>query len=144
MQILTDGAEPEAADTADQGLGWETADKDVAKITSGLEGAWTTHPDRWDNEFFKLLFKYKDKFVSVRSPAGANQWEPSEMDIEDMPADQKDSSVKRKITMHDGDMALIKDPEYRKISEKFLNDQAAFDKAFTDAWFKLTHRDMAC
>lgn len=96
MQILTDGAEPEAADTADQGLGWETADKDVAKITSGLEGAWTTHPDRWDNEFFKLLFKYKDKFVSVRSPAGANQWESSEMDIEDMPAYQKthQSSVK--------------------------------------------------
>ncbi|AKG10634.1 peroxidase [Moraxella bovoculi] len=138
----TVGAEPEAADIADQGLGWKTADKDIAKITSGLEGAWTTHPDRWDNEFFKLLFKYEDKFVSVKSPAGANQWEPSEMDIEDMPVDQNDPSIKRKITMNDGDMALIKDPEYRKISERFLNDQAAFDKAFADAWFKLTHRDM--
>lgn len=136
------GAEPEGADIANQGLGWKTDAKDVAKITSGIEGAWTTNPDRWDNEFFKLLFKYEDKFVNVKSPAGAHQWEPSEMDEEDMPADQNDPSIKRKITMNDGDMALIKDPEYRAISEKFLNDQAAFDDAFARAWFKLTHRDM--
>ncbi|QNS15869.1 catalase/peroxidase HPI [Mannheimia bovis] len=134
------GAEPEAAGLADQGLGWVQANP--GKVTSGLEGAWTTHPDRWDNEFFKLLFKYEDKFVSVRSPAGAKQWEPSEMDPEDMPADQNDPTIKRKITMNDADMALIKDPDYRKISEKFLNDQAAFDDAFARAWFKLTHRDM--
>ncbi|QLB19798.1 catalase/peroxidase HPI [Mannheimia granulomatis] len=134
------GAEPEAADLANQGFGWTTSAP--GKMTSGLEGAWTTHPDRWDNEFFKLLFKYEDKFVSVRSPAGAKQWEPSEMDPEDMPADQNDPTIKRKITMNDADMALIKDPDYRKISEKFLNDQAAFDDAFARAWFKLTHRDM--
>lgn len=137
------GAEPEAADIADQGLGWKTDDKSLAKITSGIEGAWTTNPDRWDNEFFKLLFKYEDKFEIVRSPAGAKQWEPSEMDPEDMPADQNDPTIKRKITMNDGDMALIKDPEYRKISERFRDDQAAFDDAFARAWFKLTHRDMA-
>ncbi|WLF83013.1 catalase/peroxidase HPI [Moraxella sp. ZY210820] len=136
------GAEPEAADIADQGLGWKTDDKSVAKITSGIEGAWTTHPDRWDNEFFKLLFKYEDKFEIVRSPAGAKQWEPSEMDEEDMPVDQNDPTIKRKITMNDGDMALIKDPEYRAISEKFLNDPQAFDDAFARAWFKLTHRDL--
>ncbi|UXZ04301.1 catalase/peroxidase HPI [Moraxella nasicaprae] len=136
------GAEPEAADIADQGLGWKTDKATVAKMTSGIEGAWTTNPDRWDNEFFKLLFKYEDKFEIVRSPAGAKQWEPSEMDEEDMPVDQNDPSIKRKITMNDGDMALIKDPEYRAISEKFLNDQAAFDDAFARAWFKLTHRDL--
>lgn len=136
------GAEPEAADIDNQGLGWKTDAKSVAKITSGIEGAWTTNPDRWDNEFFKLLFKYEDKFQIVHSPAGAKQWEPSEMDEEDMPADQNDPSIKRKITMNDGDMALIKDPEYRKISEKFRDDQAAFDDAFARAWFKLTHRDL--
>lgn len=134
------GADPEAADIAEQGLGWSY--KNPGKITSGLEGAWTTNPDRWDNEFFKLLFKYEDKWVNVKSPAGAKQWEPSEMDEEDMPVDQNDPSIKRKIAMSDADMALIKDPEYRKISEKFLNDQAALDDAFARAWFKLTHRDM--
>lgn len=134
------GADPEAADITEQGLGWSY--KNPGKITSGLEGAWTTNPDRWDNEFFKLLFKYEDKWVNVKSPAGAKQWEPSEMDEEDMPVDQNDSSIKRKIAMSDADMALIKDPEYRKISEKFLNDQAALDDAFARAWFKLTHRDM--
>ncbi|WII94887.1 catalase/peroxidase HPI [Moraxella haemolytica] len=134
------GAEPEAADIAEQGLGW--SQPNPGKVTSGIEGAWTTNPDRWDNEFFKLLFKYEDKFQIVHSPAGAKQWEPSEMDEEDMPVDQNDPSIKRKITMNDGDMALIKDPEYRAISEKFLNDQAAFDDAFARAWFKLTHRDM--
>lgn len=136
------GAEPEAADIDNQGLGWKTDDKSVAKITSGIEGAWTTNPDRWDNEFFKLLFKYEDKFQIVRSPAGAQQWEPSEMDAEDMPADQNDPSIKRKITMNDGDMALIKDPEYRKISERFRDDQEAFNDAFARAWFKLMHRDL--
>lgn len=134
------GADPEAADIAEQGLGWSY--KNPGKITSGLEGAWTTNPDRWDNEFFKLLFKYEDKWVNIKSPAGAKQWEPSEMDEEDMPVDQNDPSIKRKIAMSDADMALIKDPEYRKISEKFLNDQAALDDAFARAWFKLTHRDM--
>ncbi len=134
------GAEPEAADIAEQGLGWSY--EKPGMITSGIEGAWTTNPTRWDNEFFKLLFKYDDKWALTKSPAGAHQWEPSEMDIEDMPVDAFDSSQKRKIMMTDADMALIRDPEYRKISEKFLNDQAAFDDAFARAWFKLTHRDM--
>lgn len=134
------GAEPEAADIDQQGLGWSY--EKPGMITSGIEGAWTTNPDRWDNEFFKLLFKYEDKFVNVKSPAGANQWEPSEMDEADMPVDSFDPSKKRKIMMTDADMALIKDPEYRKISERFRDDQAAFDDAFARAWFKLTHRDM--
>ncbi len=134
------GAEPEAADIAEQGLGWSY--EKPGMITSGIEGAWTTNPTRWDNEFFKLLFKYDDKWALTKSPAGAHQWEPSEMDIEDMPVDAFDPSQKRKIMMTDADMALIRDPEYRKISEKFLNDQAAFDDAFARAWFKLTHRDM--
>ncbi len=134
------GAEPEAADIAEQGLGWSY--EKPSMITSGIEGAWTTNPTRWDNEFFKLLFKYDDKWALTKSPAGAHQWEPSEMDIEDMPVDAFDSSQKRKIMMTDADMALIRDPKYRKISEKFLNDQAAFDDAFARAWFKLTHRDM--
>ncbi|OOS26864.1 catalase/peroxidase HPI [Moraxella pluranimalium] len=134
------GAEPEAADIAEQGLGWSY--EKPSMITSGIEGAWTTNPTRWDNEFFKLLFKYDDKWALTKSPAGAHQWEPSEMDIEDMPVDAFDPSQKRKIMMTDADMALLRDPEYRKISEKFLNDQAAFDDAFARAWFKLTHRDM--
>ncbi|RRN01594.1 catalase/peroxidase HPI [Bibersteinia trehalosi] len=134
------GADPEAADIHEQGLGWSY--EKPGMVTSGLEGAWTTNPDRWDNEFFKLLFKYEDKFVSVKSPAGAKQWEPSEMDEEDMPVDSFDPSKKRKIAMTDADMALIKDPIYREISLRFLNDQAALDDAFARAWFKLTHRDM--
>jgi catalase-peroxidase len=134
------GADPEAADINDQGLGW-SYDK-PGMVTSGLEGAWTTNPDRWDNEFFKLLFKYEDKFVNVKSPAGAKQWEPSEMDEEDMPVDSFNPNKKRKIAMTDADMALIKDPIYRKISERFRDDQAALDDAFARAWFKLVHRDM--
>lgn len=134
------GADPEAADIHEQGLGWSY--EKPGMVTSGLEGAWTTNPDRWDNEFFKLLFKYEDKFVNVKSPAGAKQWEPSEMDEEDMPVDSFDPSKKRKIAMTDADMALIKDPIYREISLRFLNDQAALDDAFARAWFKLTHRDM--
>ncbi|AGH39150.1 Catalase-peroxidase [Bibersteinia trehalosi USDA-ARS-USMARC-189] len=134
------GADPEAADIHEQGLGWSY--EKPGMVTSGLEGAWTTNPDRWDNEFFKLLFKYEDKFVNVKSPAGAKQWEPSEMDEEDMPVDSFNPSKKRKIAMTDADMALIKDPIYREISLRFLNDQAALDDAFARAWFKLTHRDM--
>ncbi|MDO4728586.1 MAG: catalase/peroxidase HPI [Bacteroidota bacterium] len=135
------GAEPEAGAIHEQGLGWNTPEG-PGRVTSGIEGAWTTNPDRWDNEFFKLLFKYEHKWALTTSPAGAKQWEPTEMDQEDMPVDAFNPNIRRKITMNDGDMALIRDPEYRKISEKFLNDQAAFDDAFARAWFKLTHRDL--
>lgn len=134
------GAEPEAADIAEQGLGWRY--EKPGMMTSGIEGAWTTNPTRWDNEFFTLLFKYEDQWALTKSPAGAHQWEPAQMDEADMPVDAFDPSQKRKIMMTDADMALLRDPEYRKISEKFLNDQAAFDDAFARAWFKLTHRDM--
>lgn len=134
------GAEPEAAPIEDQGLGWKY--EKPGMITSGIEGAWTTNPTRWDNEFFELLFKYDDKWALTKSPAGAHQWEPAEMDEADMPVDSFDPSKKRKIMMTDADMALIRDPEYRKISEKFLKDPAALDDAFARAWFKLTHRDM--
>lgn len=134
------GAEPEASPIEGQGLGWHY-DK-PNHITSGIEGAWTTNPTRWDNEFFKLLFKYDKEWTLTKSPAGANQWEPANMAEEDMPVDSFDSSKRRKIMMTDADMALLRDPEYRAISERFLNDQAAFDDAFARAWFKLTHRDM--
>lgn len=134
-------AEPDAGEIEAQGLGWLNSEG-PGKMTSGIEGAWTTNPTRWDNEFFKLLFKYEDKFENVKSPAGAKQWEPSEMDDEDMPVDAFDPTKKRKIMMTDADMALIKDPIYRKISEKFRDDQSALDEAFAKAWFKLTHRDM--
>ncbi len=135
------GAEPEGADIAEQGLGW-TNPNGANRITSGIEGAWTTNPTRWDNEFFELLFKYDKEWALTKSPAGAHQWEPANMAEEDMPVDSLDPSKKRKIMMTDADMALLRDPEYRKISERFMNDQQAFDDAFARAWFKLTHRDM--
>ncbi|MFM1788331.1 MAG: hypothetical protein RLZZ166_798 [Pseudomonadota bacterium] len=109
-------------------------------MTSGIEGAWTTHPTKWDNGYFHLLLNYE--WQLTKSPAGANQWEPINIKPEDMPVDVEDPSIKVKPMMTDADMAMKVDPEYRKISEKFYKDPAYFSEVFARAWFKLTHRDM--
>lgn len=137
------GPDPEAADVHEQGLGWTNPHKTGKgryTVTSGLEGAWTTEPTKWDNGFFKMLFEHE--WELRKSPAGAQQWEPVSIAEEDKPADVEDFSIRNNPMMTDADMALKMDPEYRKISEKFMNDFDAFSDAFARAWFKLTHRDM--
>ena len=137
------GAEPEGADIHEQGLGWNNhVSRGIGRdtVTSGIEGAWTTHATTWDNGYFHLLFKYE--WELKKSPAGAWQWEPVNPDPADLPADVEDPSKKGRLIMTDADMAMIKDPEYRKISERFRDDQAYFSEVFARAWFKLTHRDM--
>jgi len=137
------GPSPEGADIADQGFGWMNhTSRGVGRdaVTSGLEGAWTTHPTKWDNGYFDMLFKY-DWWLQ-KSPAGAHQWEPINIAEEDMPVDVENPSIRRKPIMTDADMALKFDPEYRKIAERFHKDPAYFNQTFARAWFKLTHRDM--
>ncbi|MGU5765385.1 catalase/peroxidase HPI [Aeromonas allosaccharophila] len=137
------GPEPEGASLEEQGLGWiNHHSRGIGRntVTSGIEGAWTTHPTRWDNGYFELLFKY-DWWLQ-KSPAGAHQWQPINIAEEDMPVDVEDPSIRCKPMMTDADMALKFDPEYRKIAERFHDDPAAFSDAFARAWFKLTHRDM--
>lgn len=137
------GPEPEGASLEEQGLGWiNHHSRGIGRntVTSGIEGAWTTYPTRWDNGYFELLFKY-DWWLQ-KSPAGAHQWEPINIAEEDMPVDVEDPSIRCKPMMTDADMALKFDPEYRKIAERFRDDPAAFSDAFARAWFKLTHRDM--
>ncbi|WP_019275281.1 catalase/peroxidase HPI [Vibrio coralliilyticus] len=137
------GAEPERAELDEQGLGWNNhTSRGIGRdtVTSGLEGAWTTHPTQWDNGFFHLLFSYD--WSLQKSPAGAWQWEPDNIKEEDKPIDVEDSSIRHNPIMTDADMALKIDPEYRKISERFYNDPAYFSDTFARAWFKLTHRDM--
>ncbi|MFB2848782.1 catalase/peroxidase HPI [Aeromonas veronii] len=137
------GPEPEGASLEEQGLGWiNHHSRGIGRntVTSGIEGAWTTHPTQWDNGYFDLLFKY-DWWLQ-KSPAGAHQWEPINIAEEDMPVDVEDPSIRCKPMMTDADMALKFDPEYRKIAERFRDDPVAFSDAFARAWFKLTHRDM--
>jgi catalase-peroxidase len=137
------GAAPEAADVDEQGLGWNNhTSRGIGRdtVTSGIEGAWTTHPTKWDNGYFELLFKY-DWWLQ-KSPAGAHQWEPINIAEEDMPVDVEDPTIRCKPMMTDADMALKFDPEYRKIAERFRDDPAYFSETFARAWFKLTHRDM--
>ncbi len=137
------GPEPEAADISEQGLGWnnhKTRGIGRDTVTSGIEGAWTTHPTKWDNGYFDLLFKYE--WQLTKSPAGANQYEPVNIAEEDKPVDVEDPSKRYNPMMTDADMAMIKDPIYRKISERFRDDQDYFSEVFARAWFKLTHRDM--
>lgn len=137
------GPEPEAAGLEDQGLGWlNKTSCGIGRhtMTSGIEGAWTTHPTRWDNGYFYLLFTYD--WELTKSPAGAWQWEPLHIKDEDKPADVEDPSIHYNPIMTDADMALKMDPAYRKISEKFMNDPALFADTFARAWFKLTHRDL--
>ena len=137
------GPEPEGAGIEEQGLGWMNhTSRGVGRdaVTSGLEGAWTTHPTRWDNGYFDMLFKYQ--WELAKSPAGAWQWWPVAIADEDMPVDVEDPSIRRMPMMTDADMAMIKDPIYREISERFHKDPAYFSEVFARAWFKLTHRDM--
>ncbi|MBO6506623.1 MAG: catalase/peroxidase HPI [Kordiimonadaceae bacterium] len=137
------GPEPEAAELADQGLGWiNHSVRGIGRntVTSGIEGAWTTHPTQWDNGYFYLLFTYD--WELRRSPAGALQWEPVDIKEEDMTVDVEDPSVRHNPIMTDADMAMIKDPKYRKISERFYDDPDYFSEVFARVWFKLTHRDM--
>ncbi|ELY3406304.1 catalase/peroxidase HPI [Vibrio parahaemolyticus] len=137
------GPDPEGADVHEQGLGWmnhKTRGIGRDAVTSGLEGAWTTHPTQWDNGYFYLLFKYD--WELKKSPAGAWQWEPIDIEEQDKPVDVEDGSKRYNPIMTDADMALKMDPEYRKISERFQQDPAYFEDMFARAWFKLTHRDM--
>jgi catalase-peroxidase len=137
------GPDPEAAGVEEQGLGWNNkTTRGIGRnaVTSGIEGAWTTNPTRWDNGYFYLLFTYD--WELKKSPAGAWQWEPIDIKEEDMPVDVEDPSIRRMPIMTDADMATVKDPEFRKISERFYRDPAYFEDVFARAWFKLTHRDM--
>ncbi len=137
------GPDPEAADIAEQGFGWRNPNgKGVGNgtVSSGLEGAWTTHPTKWDNGYFYLLFTYD--WELKKSPAGAWQWEPINIKEEDKPVDVEDPSIRHNPIMTDADMAMIKDPAYRKISERFYKDPDYLSETFARAWFKLTHRDM--
>ncbi|EGQ8493606.1 catalase/peroxidase HPI [Vibrio cholerae] len=137
------GPDPEGAELHEQGLGWNNhTSRGIGRntVTSGIEGAWTTHPTRWDNEYFYLLLSYE--WQLTKSPAGAWQWEPINIKEEDKPVDVEDPSIRYNPMMTDADMALKIDPEYRKISERFYQDPAYFSEVFARAWFKLTHRDM--
>lgn len=137
------GPAPEGADIEEQGFGWMNhTTRGIGRdtVTSGIEGAWTSKPTQWDNGYFDMLFKH-DWWLQ-KSPAGAWQWEPLNIAEEDMPVDVEDPSIRKKPMMTDADMALRFDPEYRKIAERFRNDQAYFEDVFARAWFKLTHRDM--
>ncbi len=137
------GPDPEAAGIEEAGLGWvNNKSRGVGNntVSSGLEGAWTTHPTKWDNGFFHLLFTYD--WELKKSPAGAWQWEPVNIAEDDKPVDVEDPSKRYNPMMTDADMAMIKDPIYREISKKFHDDQDYFSEVFARAWFKLTHRDM--
>lgn len=137
------GAEPEGAEIEDQGFGWLNKTKrGIGRdtVSSGLEGAWTTHPTQWDNGYFQLLLNYE--WELKKSPAGAWQWEPIDIKEEDKPVDVEDLSTRSNPIMTDADMAMKMDPDYRKVSERFYNDPDYFSEVFARAWFKLTHRDM--
>ncbi len=137
------GPEPEAADVHEQGFGWSNPNmhgKASNANTSGLEGAWTTHPTQFDMGYFKLLFGYE--WESKKSPAGSWQWEPINIKEEDKPVNASDPSIRQNPIMTDADMAMKMDPSYRAICEKFMADPEYFRDCFARAWFKLTHRDM--
>lgn len=137
------GPEPEGAPLEAQGLGWANPNKSGKgryAVTSGLEGAWTTHPTKWDMGYFEMLFNHE--WELKKSPAGAWQWEPVDIKEEDRPVDVEDPSIRHNPMMTDADMAMKVDPIYREICMKFWKDQAYFDDVFARAWFKLTHRDM--
>ncbi|SFR52128.1 catalase/peroxidase HPI [Litoreibacter janthinus] len=137
------GEAPEAGGVEEMGLGWNNPQGSGAggdTVSSGLEGAWTTNPTKWDNGYFYLLFTYD--WELKKSPAGAWQWEPINIKEEDKPVDSADPSVRRNPIMTDADMAMKMDPIYREISEKFYKNPDYFSEVFARAWFKLTHRDM--
>ncbi|MES2000758.1 MAG: catalase/peroxidase HPI [Pseudomonadota bacterium] len=134
---------PEAADIALQGMGWSSGFESgfgEHTITSGIEGSWVNTPTEWSENYFRLLLDYD--YQLVRSPAGAQQWQPVNQKPEDMAPSAHDPAKKVPTMMTTADMALKLDPEFRAISEKFRTDHEAFKDAFARAWFKLTHRDM--
>ena len=136
-------ADPEGAELEDQGFGWLNKTKrGIGRdtVTSGIEGAWTSNPTKWDNGFFDLLLNYD--WELKKSPAGATQWEPIDLPENKKPVDVEDLTTRYNPMMTDADMAMKVDPEYRKISEKFAQDQDYFSEVFARAWFKLTHRDL--
>ena len=137
------GPAPEGAALEEQGLGWmnhETCGIGRDTVSSGIEGAWTTNPTKWDNGYFGLLLGYE--WAVTKSPAGATQWEPINIKEEDKPVDVEDASIRHNPIMTDADLAMIKDPIYREISERFHKDPDYFSEVFARAWFKLTHRDL--
>jgi len=137
------GPEPEAASIEEQGFGWTSSHgsgKGVDTISSGLEGAWTTEPAKWDNNFFDNLFGYEWKLV--KSPAGAHQWKPTDASANGTVPDAHDSSKTHAPTMLTSDLALKMDPIYAPISKRFHENPEEFADAFARAWYKLTHRDM--
>jgi catalase-peroxidase len=139
----TFGNSPESEAIHQQGFGWLTDIDEIGKgniTTSGIEGSWSNNPTQWGGDYFRLLFKYD--YELTHSPAGAQQWTPINPDPEDLAPDARDPSKRVPTIMTTADMALKMDPEYRKISERFRDDQAALDDAFARAWFKLCHRDM--
>jgi len=138
------GPAPEGADLHEQGLGWMNhSSRGIGRdaVTSGLEGAWTTHPTQWDNGYFDMLLNHE--WELRKSPAGAWQWEPIDAKDDEYPADvENDASQRTRLIMTDADMAMKVDPAYRAISERFHQDPAYFTEVFARAWFKLTHRDL--
>jgi len=137
------GPAPEAAPIEAQGFGWLSdykSGKGRDAITSGLEGAWTSHPTRWDMGYFDVLFGYE--WEVSKSPADAWQWHPKDLKDEDMAPDPEDPSKRMPIMMSTADMAMRMDPDYEKISRHFHANPDEFADAFARAWFKLTHRDM--
>lgn len=136
-------AEPAGATIQEMSTGWKNSFNDgvgESTITSGLEGAWTRTPAQWSHDYFTFLFKYD--WELTKSPAGAHQWRPKNGDGAGLIPDAHNPDVKHAPFMLTTDLSLIADPAYRAISEKFLNDPAAFEDAFARAWYKLTHRDM--
>ncbi|MFA7416339.1 MAG: catalase/peroxidase HPI [Rhizobium sp.] len=137
------GPAPEAADICEQGMGWTNPNQNglaSRAVTSGLEGAWTTHPTKFDMGFFDMLFGHD--WELRKSPAGAWQWEPVTIREEDKPLDASDPSIRHNPMMTDADMAMKVDPIYNAICQKFMADPEYFKDTFARAWFKLTHRDM--
>ncbi|MYB92449.1 catalase/peroxidase HPI [Candidatus Poribacteria bacterium] len=137
------GPEPEGASLEEQGLGWKNtygSGKGSDTITSGLEGAWTTAPTTWDNNFFENLFNYE--WELIKGPGGAWQWTPKDESVQDTVPDAHDPSKKHAPMMLTTDLSLKADPAYEKISRRFYENPDAFGEAFAKAWYKLTHRDM--
>ena len=137
------GAEPEGAGIEDQGLGWTNTfggGSGVHTISSGIEGAWTTHPIQWDNDYFDILFKYE--WQLTQSPAGAKQWTPKDTAAANTVPDAHGPTLRHAPMMTTADLALRMDPAYEKISRRFHANPQEFADAFARAWYKLTHRDM--
>jgi catalase-peroxidase len=135
------GREPAAAEIHEQGFGWNQKNGlGKHQVTSGLEGAWTTNPDKWNYEYLDLLLNYE--WELKKSPAGAFQWEPIGLEEHKKPRDLENPKIRHNPMMTDADMAMKMDPEYRKITEEFYNNPEYLDEQFGKAWFKLTHRDL--